>query len=60
MYSPKIAEDLIPVLYRVGKKEGKPMTHVVDSLLRETLLERYSAEFVEPKVVDERRKKYQD
>lgn len=60
MYSPKIAEDLIPVLYRVGKKERRPMTHVVDSLLRETLLNRYSAEFEEPMVVDERRKKYQD
>ncbi len=59
MYSPKISEDLIPVLYRIGKAEGRPMTRIVDSLLRETLRERYWAEFEEPKIEDKRRKKYQ-
>lgn len=34
MYSPKIREDLIPVLYRIGKEEQKPMTKVVDEILR--------------------------
>ena len=34
MYSPKIREDLIPVLYQIGKEEQKPMTRVVDEILR--------------------------
>jgi hypothetical protein len=34
MYSPKISEDLIPVLYRLGKKQAKPMTKVIDGILR--------------------------
>lgn len=37
MYSPKIKEDLIPVLYRLAKKQGKPMTEVVDEILRKKL-----------------------
>lgn len=34
MYSPKIKSDLIPLLYRVAKKEGKPMTRLIDEILR--------------------------
>ena len=34
MYSPKIREDLIPILYRLSKEHGKPMTRVVDDILR--------------------------
>ena len=37
MYSPKIRGDLIPVLYRLAKEEKKPMTKVVDQILREDL-----------------------
>ena len=37
MYSPKIAEDLIPDIYRIGKEIGKPMTRIVDEILREKL-----------------------
>ena len=37
MYSPKIAEDLIPALYRISKQKRKPMTRVVDEILREKL-----------------------
>ena len=33
MYSPKIKEDLIPVLYKLAKRQGKPMTRVVDGIL---------------------------
>jgi hypothetical protein len=36
-YSPKIREDLVPVLYRLGKEERKPMTRVVDQILRDDL-----------------------
>jgi hypothetical protein len=34
MYSPKISEDLIPLLYHLAHLNGKPMTHIVDDLLR--------------------------
>ena len=34
MYSPKIRVDLIPLLYRLARHEGKPMTHLVDEILR--------------------------
>lgn len=35
MYSPIIREDLIPQLYRMGQDMQKPMTQVVDGILRE-------------------------
>jgi len=38
MYSPKIREDLIPILYQLGKEQGKPMTKVVDEILRGYLI----------------------
>jgi hypothetical protein len=34
MYSPKIGDDLIPLLYRLARQEGKPMTRLVDEILR--------------------------
>ena len=34
MYSPKIRNDLIPLLYRIAKHEGKPMTRLIDEILR--------------------------
>ena len=37
IYSPKISEDLIPVIYRIGKKERRPMTKVVDGFLRNAI-----------------------
>jgi len=40
MYSPKIKEDLIPVLFKLAAKEGKPMTKLVDEILRQELKER--------------------
>ena len=39
MYSPKIREDLIGKLYRLGKRTGQPMTKVVDRILRQALEE---------------------
>ena len=41
MYSPKISEELIPVLYRSAKAKGIPMTRLVDSLIREALADEY-------------------
>lgn len=34
MYSPKIRDDLIPLLYRLARQEAKPMTRLVDEILR--------------------------
>ena len=44
MYSPKINEDLIPVLYQLAKKEKKHMTALVDELLRKALKQRKQEE----------------
>ena len=40
MYSPKIKEDLIPVLYKLAKQEGKPITKLVDEMLRAEIAQR--------------------
>jgi hypothetical protein len=37
MYSPKISEELIPHLYRRAKKEGIPMTELVDVIIKKHL-----------------------
>jgi len=37
MYSPKIAPDLIPKIYRVAKERRLSMTKLVDLILRERL-----------------------
>jgi hypothetical protein len=37
MYSPKIKEALIPLIYRVAKREGVPMTHWVNRVLKQAL-----------------------
>ena len=37
MYSPKIREELIPVLYRLAQHKRMPMTKLVDGLLRESI-----------------------
>ena len=37
MYSPKIAEDLIPALYRLAKDRKVPMTRLVDGIIRQAL-----------------------
>ena len=40
MYSPKIKEDLIPILYKLAKQEGKPMTVLIDEMLRAEIAKR--------------------
>jgi hypothetical protein len=37
MYSPKISEELVPVLYRLAKEKRVPMTRFVDRLIRQAL-----------------------
>lgn len=37
MYSPKISEDLVPVLYRLAKDRRMPMTIMVNGIIRRAL-----------------------
>ena len=37
MYSPKISEDLIPLLHEKAIEENKPMTKIVNEILKEKL-----------------------
>ena len=37
MYSPKIYDHLIPIIYREAKAKGKPMTKIVNDILEENL-----------------------
>lgn len=41
MYSPKISEDLIPIIYKKSKVSAKTMTKYIDDLLRPLLVEDY-------------------
>lgn len=41
VYSPKISEDLIPLLYHLALEKKKPMTQFVDNLLRPQVLLEY-------------------
>ncbi len=40
MYSPKVKENLIPILYKLAKQEGKPMTALIDEILRAEIAKR--------------------
>ena len=40
MYSPKVKEDLIPILYKLAKQEGKPMTALINEMLRAEIVKR--------------------
>jgi len=37
MYSPRISEDLIPFLFRMGQAQNVSMTKVVDDIIRSDL-----------------------
>lgn len=37
MYSPKISEELVPVLYRLAKDRRMPMTRLIDGMIRQAL-----------------------
>ncbi len=39
MYSPKITEELIPILYQLARARGVPMTKLVDRIIREALVQ---------------------
>lgn len=40
MYSPKVKRDLIPILYKIAKQEQKPMTALVDEMIRAEITKR--------------------
>ena len=37
MDSPKIDEDLIPVLYKMAKAQSRPMTKIVNDIIRKAI-----------------------
>jgi len=39
LYSPKITEELIPILYQLARARGVPMTKLVDRIIREALVD---------------------
>lgn len=43
MYSPKINENLIPVIYRLAKEQKKPMTKLVNEIIEKALKEDYGS-----------------
>ncbi len=51
MYSPKISEAIIPILYHAAKQRRVPMTHFVDALLSRALHEEDLTD-LPPRVVD--------
>ena len=62
MYSPKIDEELIPILYKLAKQEGKTMTRLVDELLRAEI-EKRNVQDCQPKineVTDSGKKRVED
>ncbi len=48
MYSPKICEELIPVLYRLAQHKQMPMTKLIDGLLRESLAQYQAQQIPKP------------
>ena len=40
MYSPKVSEDLVPQLYKLAKEQKRPMTKILDGLIRDKLAEK--------------------
>lgn len=49
MYSPKINEGLIPELYRISKSKGKPMTKIVNEIIRKAIVEVENKPFLQVK-----------
>ena len=47
MYSPKIRDDLIPLLYKIKEWRRKPMTELVDEILRAEVLKRHAEVIIE-------------
>ncbi len=50
MYSPKISEDLIPIIYQTAQNKKQPMTKVVNNILREYLISNPTANTTQTKI----------
>lgn len=46
MYSPKIREEYIPVLYKIAKERRKPMTVIVNEMIAESLAKQQESDNV--------------
>jgi hypothetical protein len=40
IYSPKVSEDLVPRLYKLTRQQKRPMTKILDGLIRDKLIEK--------------------
>ncbi len=47
MYSPKIKERFIPILYRIARKRKMPMTRLVEEIIQEYLSNHLTEELLE-------------
>jgi hypothetical protein len=50
MYSPKVSEDLVPQLYKLAKEQKRPMTKVLDGIIRDKLVEKNKTEPTLPQI----------
>jgi hypothetical protein len=48
MYSPKVSEDLVPQLYKLAKEKKRPMTKVLDEIIRDKLFEKVEDKPITP------------
>ncbi len=48
MYSPKIREELIPILYKIAAAKKIPMTRLVDQIVTAYLNEKESTDSIRP------------
>ncbi len=44
MYSPKISEELVPALYWIAKEEKRPMTRLVNDIIKRAIERRHQHE----------------
>jgi len=51
MYSPKISQDLIPELYKISKNIKRPMTKIVDDILRNYILFYNKHNYISPTTI---------
>jgi len=47
MYSPKIKERFVPILYRIAKEKKMPMTRVVNQIIRDYLTDHFAKKLSE-------------
>jgi hypothetical protein len=59
MYSPKISEDLIPLIYRAAKSEDVPMTAWVNQAVENALASRAEPQTPETQTSEPRKDKNQ-